>query len=155
VSSISRQTLSIQWIGHIVPDGIRRVDLAGRDLTETLIHLLAERGYAFTTTMDHEIVRDIKEKLGYVALEYEHELKISPSSRHAEKTYKLPDGQEIKIGHERFRCAEALFAPRKFGYDECGVVDLLQSAVMKCNVHIHRDLYSNIILAGGECSHLR
>ena len=142
--------LSIQWIGHIVPDAIRRVDLAGRDVTDYFIQLLAERGYAFTTTMEREIVRDIKDKLGYVAMDYEQELQVSSSSRHTETTYKLPDGQEIKIGHELFQCAEALFVPRKFGYDESGVVDLLQSALRKCDVHIHRDLYSNIILAGGE-----
>ena len=150
MSFTARQTLSIQRIGHIVPDAIRRNDLAGRDLTDCLIRLLAERGYAFTTTMEREIVRDIKEKLAYVASDYERELKILPSSRRMETAYKLPDGQEITLGHERFRCAEALFAPRKFGYDESGVVDLLQSALRKCDVDTQRDLYSNIILAGGE-----
>ena len=145
----------MQRIGRIVPDAIRRMDFAGRDVTDCLIQLLAERGYAFTTTVGREIVRDIKEQLGYVALDYEQELKISSSSRRAEKTYKLPDGQVITIGNERFRCAEALFAPRKFGYDEPGVVDLLQSALMKCDVDIQRDLYYNIILAGGERSNRR
>jgi hypothetical protein len=28
-----------------------------------------------------------------------------------EKTYELPDGQQINVGNERFRCAEALFQP--------------------------------------------
>ncbi|KAJ3200384.1 actin, partial [Clydaea vesicula] len=135
--------------GFALPHAIQRINMAGRDLTSYLGTLLMQRGTTLSTSAEMEIVRDIKEKLCYVSLDYQNELKAALLSSAIEKQYELPDGQVITVGNERFRCPEALFDPSVLGMESCGVAETTYNAIKKCDMDIRKDLYSNVVLSGG------
>ena len=87
--------------GFGFPRAIQRLDLAGRDLTDILAKQLEESGFWPQTTAERELVRDIKEKLCYVAFDFEKELNTTMGSSSIKSNYDLPDGQSLTIGNAR------------------------------------------------------
>jgi len=135
--------------GYALPHAVMRLDLAGRALTAWLSKLLEKRGVKLHTSAEMETVRDIKEKLCYIATDYEGELAQAESSNTIDQVYELPDGNTVTVGEERFRCPEALFQPNITGKDAKGVHSITYDSIMLCDLDIRKDLYENIVLSGG------
>jgi len=145
--------------GYAIPHAILRIDLAGRDLTQFMGRLLMDRGHTLASSAEREIVRDIKEKLCHVVLDYEAQLeeaegrrkrqKVSEDASDKEVPFELPDGTIVMIGPERFKCPELLFRPDLLGKEADGIHTMTFKSILSCEVDLRRDLYSNVVLSGG------
>ncbi|WPH01830.1 Actin-like protein [Acrodontium crateriforme] len=142
--------------GFAIPSSIRRIDVAGRDVTEHLQMLLRKGGNVFHTSAEKEIVKQIKEKTSYVALDPKKEERewMKASSQHGGDSrvveYALPDGQKLKIGAERFRAPEILFDPELIGLEWPGLHQIVVDAINRTDLDLRKSLFGNIVLSGGS-----
>ena len=138
--------------GYAFPDAIKKLDIGGRQITDYLQKLLVD-------TMDNkdhflwanfDIINTMKEKLCYVALDYDADMEKAKVSIELQKNYKLPDGKIIQVETERVQAPEIMFNPELIGLESDGLHQLLYDSIIKCNHDIRNDLSSNILLCGGN-----
>lgn len=84
--------------GFAAPNAIRRIDVAGRDVTEHLQVLLRKAGAVFHTSAEKEVVRLMKERACYVALDPKKEEKEWAGAGPGKvEEYRLPDGHLLRV----------------------------------------------------------
>jgi actin-related protein len=76
-------------------------------------------------------------------------LKQATEKSDIERVVELPVGK-IVLREERIRCPELLFQPMLFGKNLDGIHKYMYDCIIKCDNDIKRDLFKNIILAGGS-----
>lgn len=154
--------------GFAMPSSIRRIDVAGRDVTEYMQTLLRKAGYVFHTSAEKDVVRMIKEKVSYVAADPKREEKDWAGAKLGDGKvveYALPDGNkikvrnkasidsvranDIKIGAERFRAPEILFDPEIIGLEYPGIHQIVVDAINRTDLDLRKSLFGNIVLSGG------
>ena len=152
-------TSSIVPIIESIPllHAITKLETSGSQMTCYLTKALSERNsYAFDTKSDRDRVRNFKESLSYVSLNYQQDMKMELSNT-IKSRYQLPDGKEIFSGSELFRIPETLFQPSLCSaYSDTTVPHSMSihqsvySSIHRCSGEYHKQLYNNIVLSGGN-----
>ena len=113
----------------ILPQNIKRLDIAGRHITEYLIKLLQMKGYSFNSSADFELVREIKEKYCFVSCDIDSDRKLDAETTYYNSIHKLPDGRKIRISNEKFEAPEILFNPYLIKNESPGVHEMLFDSI--------------------------
>lgn len=135
--------------GFFMPHAVSRLDLSGHDLTKYLVTILKERGYSFESTGERDSVRDIKDELCYVPLDFAQEIEAAECSSSKERQFLLPDESSIVMGSECFRCPEILFQPSLAGKEMAGIHQMVFTSIMKYDIDLRKDFFCNVVLYGG------
>jgi len=132
--------------GYVQEHCAVRFDIAGQDITNKLQTLLKDRGYDMKTTLQKELVRDLKEQICFVATDYERDMKRQDLAT----DYKLPDGSIITIENERCHCTEILFQPHQLlDIDRGGIHELCYESMQGTDIDLRSSMRENIVLCGG------
>jgi len=145
-------------VSHIVPvyqgfcinHAIKRMNLAGRELTKYFADILNESNISLTSTAEFDIVKEMKEAKCYVAQDFDEEMTAFAADNTKDVTYELPDGQNVTFGNQQIRCPEALFNPKVIGKEYAGAHKMIQECISSCDIDTRRFMYENIILSGGS-----
>ncbi|XP_075718917.1 actin-like protein 7A [Rhinoderma darwinii] len=132
--------------GKILSNITGRVDYAGADITKYLTQILNGAGHKFQEEQ-LAIIEDLKNKSCYASLDFNSEVCLPQNKYLAE--YKLPDGQLITIGKERFICPEALFQPSLIGSTQPGLQAMAMACINSCDASFKESVLNNILLCGG------
>jgi len=136
--------------GFSIPHAVEKMEIAGRVLTDWMQKLLQGQGITLTSSAELEIVRDMKEKLSYVAQDYENEFSQASSSSEKDIAYTMPDKRIVNVaGTVRFQCPELLFKPELNGKSCKSLHALTWASVQASDIDVRKDLCKNIILSGG------
>lgn len=157
--------------GYALQPSMIKCDIGGSYLTEVVGDTLASKGiniapkYAFTRkTVNGQIIVDYQ-KYENTTPSYEHyakqevicELKESlltllPDTQgtDAKTEYELPDGTKVNLDADAYRIPELLFTGTSEENSFIGVHKMITEAIMRSDLDIRKELYANIVVAGGN-----
>ncbi|KAJ1137477.1 hypothetical protein NDU88_003875 [Pleurodeles waltl] len=130
--------------GELLKTATYRLDIAGRSLTKYLTKLLQEANN-IPLKLEKKLVTRIKQSCCYVSLDLEKNLNFNKRTR-----LKLPDGEQLILGSERFICPEPIFRPEMLGNDSPGLHLLAMNSIQKVPVEFRTEVLSHIAFAGGS-----
>ncbi|KAM9960763.1 hypothetical protein ACTFIW_009913 [Dictyostelium discoideum] len=142
--------------GKIITKAMSHLPLGGNDLSNYLMEFLKNRDYKFNTYNENLIVNDIKEKLGYVSLNYNMDMQKAATNISSIKEYELVDGRVISLTNELFQSTEPLFQPSLIGCESSsssvsgGIHEHIYNSFLKCDVQERIQLQNSIVITGGS-----
>ncbi|MHA1304063.1 MAG: hypothetical protein ACTSPI_10220 [Candidatus Heimdallarchaeaceae archaeon] len=138
--------------GEIISEATQQLNIGGFHITKRLRKFLREQGFPYSDEEDqyYGAARNIKESLCYVALDPEKELELVGKVSSLVKTHQLPDGEKYTIGIQRFMSPEIMFNPSLENLNGKPLHELIYKSITTCDEDLQSELWSNIVLSGGN-----
>ena len=130
--------------GLPLSDSVSLIDYSGKQVTEKIVRVVAEKGFCYSPFEKREIIQKIKENC-FVSLDFEKEMKNH--EKQLEKQFELPDGKIIKFGKELFEFVEPFFQNSS---KKSSIQQSLFCSISKNDSQLSNLLFSNVFICGGS-----
>lgn len=153
-------------------EGIRRIDVGGKVLTNHLKEIIS---YRQLNVMDETyVINQVKEDTCFVSQDFMKDMEIAkqkPSENTIVREYVLPDytsirrgyikdvnskeeseQQTLRMNNERFSIPELLFFPSDVGIQQMGISEAVMEVVRASPEETQPHLLANIIVCGGSAT---
>ena len=154
--------------GNPVPHTVQRSNVAGSLLDQCMASYLAEHGETgiLRNYSGQQFMQELKSTKCFVkqlesntVLATGEDLSSSPGETTAmtqgrgPQEVELPDGTVVTLDEELHQCPEALFDPSLLNLgvaeeDSPGLHQLSFNSILKCDIDIRKEMYTNIVLSG-------
>ena len=122
-----------------------KLDIGGEDLSKNLLEMIQkELDPSYKLIKGRILADDIKEKLGYISLNSKEE------ENGEDVSYTLPDGKDIHLSNELWKCCDKLFNPGEDNKNLMSVKDMVVDSISKCDDDVKNDIKEYICLIGGN-----
>jgi len=130
--------------GYVIPHAHIMQNFGGQDLDKLMASLMSRYD------ISKETANRIRERRGYLALDYQKEMERYNQSITKSTSFDLPDGRTIEVGSEAMTASEAVFDPSLASSKEIGVVQMIYESLFKVGAEVRKEFAANIILSGGN-----
>ena len=131
--------------GYMLSHAVEVVQMGGTILDNFMFDQLQNAGFSTDSSVRREIGRVIKERACFVSLDFNED-----KNHVKKKDFRLPDGDMIELGLERFTVPELLFKPDLFNLEEKPLHTAILDVISNCDVDTRTELLENIFLSGGS-----
>lgn len=152
----SKVDVSTVTEGLLNSSSATRLPYGGEQLTQYLDHLLAQRGIKLSSLHDVEVLKEQCAKCADSSLEFRVAMNAghtgsSNNPAPTNETYKLPDGQEVRIQQEGLMLGEALFNPTLLGLNnDLGIAETAFVVASTQDTLLKKVSFETMLVCGGS-----
>lgn len=145
------------WEGYHITNAIRRMNMAGRDLTEYMERLLCEADVNLTSSAERMTAMLMKGSFEneannpdyqgcYVSMNIAEDMEkgVEPQD------FNMPDGSKVTISDQLIRVPELMFNPSLDGKEMSSLQEICNQSQLACPLDCRQSLLNYIVLIGGN-----
>lgn len=146
--------------GYTLAHAMHSVDFGGHDATDYIQQEYIKMGQTFEGLGydPRTLVKEIKEKLSVMAIDYQEALEAEDTTNVEEKCFELPDNNIIRAADSniievphpiRYTSAELLMNPAVIGSTKPDLITNIYDSLIRVDKDLRKILFNNIVLCGG------